>query len=465
MANVKQTTEQSLMSEILDSAAFSNRWRENFLNIVMRVTVVLGIAMLAVTFLHGDIRILTIYGAILLLLLVGTFAPVPYFIRAGVFSGLIYLVGATILVGYGISADASTFLLAFIAITALLFDYRAGLGALALSILTMIIIDWMVMSGFFKLLVASGTTGAVVDWITYGLDMSVPGAVIILAVFFLKREFNKVLHQVREIFQALQAGQAQLEERFAERTADLMKANQKTAEQASRLRTVAEVSRSASAIPEQDRLMNLLTNLISQQLGYYHIGIFLLDELREYAILSASNSEGGKRMLARGHRLKVGQQGMVGYATSSGKPRIALNVGADAVFFNNPDLPETRSEMCLPLIVNEVIIGALDIQSAEANAFTEEDYSVLSILADQVAIAIQNARSNEETKRALQEAEIATGQLTSRAWKEFSDERDVKGYRFRGIKVEIHPKPIKRGGGQWIDQCAHSPARTNYWQP
>ncbi len=176
--------------------------------------------------------------------------------------------------------------------------------------------------------------------------------------------------------------------------------------------------------------MNVLTNLISAQLGYYHIGIFLLDQPREYAILSASNSEGGKRMLKRGHRLQVGRQGMVGYATSSGKPRIALDVGADAVFFNNPDLPETRSEMSLPLIVNEVIIGALDIQSTEAKAFTEEDYSVLSILADQVAIAIQSARSNEETKRALQEAEIASSQVTSRAWKEFSGEHDVKGYRF-----------------------------------
>jgi GAF domain-containing protein/uncharacterized membrane protein len=352
------------------------------------------------------------------------------------FAALIYLVGATILFGYGISADASTFLLAFIAITALLFDYRLGLTALALSIITMIIIDWMIASGSFKLLVSSGTTGTAADWITYGLDMSAPGMVIILAVYFLKREFNKVLEQFREISQALQAVQTQLEKRVAERTVDLMKANRKTEEQASRLRTVAEVSRSAAAIPEQDRLMNVLTNLISAQLGYYHVGIFLLDEPREYAILSASNSEGGKRMLARGHRLQVGRQGMVGYATSSGKPRIALDVGADAVFFNNPDLPETRSEMSLPLIVNEVIIGALDIQSTEAKAFTEEDYSVLSILADQVAIAIQSVRSNEETKRALQEAEIASSQVTSRAWKEFSGEHDVKGYRFRGLKAE-----------------------------
>ncbi len=435
MTNAKQIIEPALISEVLNSAAFSDRWRENFLKIVLRAAVIFGGVMFAYTFLHSnDSRILAAYAAILLLLLAVTFVPVSYSIRASVFSGLIFLIGATILFGYGISADASTFLLAFITITALLFDYRGSLIALALSIIIMAIIGWMAFNGILKFIGAPA--GNVADWIIYGLDMSVPGAVIILAVFFLKREFNKVLHQVREVFQAFQAEHAQLEERVAERTADLMKANQKTTEQASRLRTVAEVSRSAAAISEQDRLMNVLTNLISQQLGYYHIGIFLLDEPREYAILSASNSEGGARMLARKHRLQVGQQGMVGYVTSSGLPRIALDVGADAVFFNNPDLPETRSEMCLPLKVNEIVIGALDIQSTEANAFTEEDYSVLSILADQVAIAIQNAKSNEETKRALQEAEFSFSQLTGHAWRKFSRERDVKGYRFRGIKAE-----------------------------
>ena len=148
MTNVKQTTQPSLISEILNSAAFSNRWRENFLNIVLRLTVFLGLVMFAYTFPHADFRILTVYAAILLLLLVVTFAPVSYSIRAGVFSGLIYLIGATILVGYGISADASTFLLAFITITALLFDQRAGLGALAFSIVTMIVIGGLIFSGF-----------------------------------------------------------------------------------------------------------------------------------------------------------------------------------------------------------------------------------------------------------------------------------------------------------------------------
>ena len=262
---------------------------------------------------------------------------------------------------------------------------------------------------------------------------------IVLAIYFLKREFNTVLRQVRDIFQALQSEHAQLEKRVEERTSDLMKANQKVTEQARRLRVVAEVSRSAAAIPEQNRLMHLLTELISEQLGYYHIGIFLLDEHAEYAILSAANSEGGARMLAKGHRLRVGQQGIVGFVTDSGKPRIALDVDVDANFFTNPELPHTRSEMCLPLKVKDNVIGALDIQSTEAQAFTEEDYSVLSILADQVAIAIQNAKANEETRRALQEAEIASSQLTGRAWRDYSNKRPTTGYQFRGLQAEpIH---------------------------
>ena len=435
MINVKQTTKSTLMSEILNSAAFSNRWREEFLKIVLRVAVFLSGVLLIFNF-HGDLTIIATYAFFFILLVIVTFAPISYSIRAGVLSLLAFLVGAAITLGWGMTADATMFLLAFIAMTALLFDYRIGLAALILTVVTIAVVGWLALSGSIKLLVVPSATQTASDWINDGLDMVVPGVIIVLAVYFLKREFNTVLHQVREVFQALQAEQTQLEERVTDRTADLMKANQKTTEQASRLRTVAEVSRSAAAIPEQDRLMNVLTNLISQQLGYYHIGIFLLDEPREYAILSASNSKGGARMLARGHRLQVGQQGMVGYVTSSGLPRIALNVGADSVFFNNPDLPETHSEMCLPLKINEAVIGALDIQSTEANAFTEEDYSVLSILADQVAIAIQNAKSNEEMKRALQEAEFSFSQLTGSAWRKLSREHDVKGYRFSGIKAE-----------------------------
>jgi GAF domain-containing protein len=435
MTNANQNTQPSPASDILNSAAFSNRWRETFLKIVLRASVLLGGIMFVNSLLNGDMRIHLIYGGILLVLSVVTFAPVPYAIRAGILSLIAYLIGTTILLGYGVTVDASMFLLAFVTITALLFDYQAGIVSLVISAATLTTVGWLALSGTFKLFITPNP-GLLEDWITNGLDMVVPAAIITLAVYFLKREFNLVLQQVREIFGTLQLERTKLEDRIAERTADLTKANRKSEEQAIRLRIVAEVSRSATAITDQDRLLNMLTTLISQRFGYYHVGIFLVDELRDYAFLSASNSEGGKKMLARGHRLQIGQQGIVGYVTSSGQPRIALDVGADAVFFDNPDLPETHSEMCLPLKIEEVVIGALDIQSKDTHAFTDDDYSVLSILADQVAIAIQNARGNEEIKRALQEAEMTTSQLTGRVWKEYTGRRTIKGYQFRGIKAE-----------------------------
>jgi GAF domain-containing protein/HAMP domain-containing protein len=234
----------------------------------------------------------------------------------------------------------------------------------------------------------------------------------------------------------LQDSIGNLEERVTDRTRELATANQQNERRASQLQAVAEVARIAASIQGLSQLLNPLTHLISQRFGYYHIGIFLLDHQNQYAILEASNTEGGLVMLKRGHRLKVGEQGIVGFVASRGEPRIALDVGQDAVFFDNPDLPNTRSELALPLKISEQIIGALDLQSTEENAFKDEDISVLAILADQVAIAIQNAQSAERAKRALLEAEIATKQLSGEAWKDYAEKFRIKGYRYDGIKPE-----------------------------
>ena len=105
-------------------------------------------------------------------------------------------------------------------------------------------------------------------------------------------------------------------------------------------------------------------------------------------------------MLQRGHQLKIGETGIVGYAAETLQARIALDVGEDAHFFNNPDLPETRSELALPLVVSGQILGVLDVQSTESRAFVEDDIATLQILAEQLAIAIQNANLFSEKERA-----------------------------------------------------------------
>lgn len=135
-------------------------------------------------------------------------------------------------------------------------------------------------------------------------------------------------------------------------------------------------------------------------------------------------------MLKRGHQLKIGEQGIVGYATGSGKPRIALDVGEDIVYFNNPDLPETHSEMALPLIISGEIIGALDVQSTEPNAFSHEDVDVLSTLADQVSLAIQNARLYDQMQRSLVEAEAISRQYFREAWNQLTQDQKVTGFRY-----------------------------------
>ena len=121
-------------------------------------------------------------------------------------------------------------------------------------------------------------------------------------------------------------------------------------------------------------------------------------------------------MVAHGHRLRIGQQGIVGFVAATGQPRIALDVGKDAVFFNNPVLPETRSEMALPLKVQNNVIGILDVQSNQPSAFSEEDISILQILADQLALAIENTRLLAESQQTVRELESLYGMQIRQGW-------------------------------------------------
>jgi GAF domain-containing protein len=183
-----------------------------------------------------------------------------------------------------------------------------------------------------------------------------------------------------------------LENRVELRTHELSEANEQMREHATRLQTISEISQEISSNVGQQlqELLNHITQTISEKLNFYHVGIFLLDENREYAVLHAANSQGGQRMLERRHQLKVGGTGIVGYVSQGGLPRIALDAGSDAVFFNNPDLPKTRSEMAMPLKYGSQTIGVLDIQSTTPSAFKDEDTNLLSTLTNQIAIAINN---------------------------------------------------------------------------
>ena len=242
--------------------------------------------------------------------------------------------------------------------------------------------------------------------------------------------FNIMTSRLRETL-------ADLEHRVEERTTELLAANERNERRARQFESIAQVARTISSTRDLDSLLLQITSVISHQFGFYHVGIFLLDPRREYAVLSAANSKGGQTMLARNHQLRVGETGIVGFVTGTGRPRVALNTGEDSVFFDNPDLPETRSEMALPLRLGDDVMGALDVQSTKPNAFDSEDINILTTLADQVSIAIQNARQFEETRKALVESDLLSHQFIQTGWQKFAKTKKLVGIRHTGARATL----------------------------
>lgn len=204
----------------------------------------------------------------------------------------------------------------------------------------------------------------------------------------LARAFNHMAAQLRELIGGL-------EQRVADRTRDLER-------QAVQLATAADVGRAAASILELDDLLSRVVELVRERFDLYYAGLFLVDDAGDYAVLEAGSGEAGRAMKEAGHRLAVGGRSMVGYACSERQARIALDVGAEPVRFDNPLLPHTRSEMALPLVVGDRVLGALDVQSTEAAAFSRADIAVLQLVADQVAVAVDNARKFSEEARLLE---------------------------------------------------------------
>jgi GAF domain-containing protein/HAMP domain-containing protein len=252
----------------------------------------------------------------------------------------------------------------------------------------------------------------------------------------LARAFNEMTSRLGDLV-------ANLENRVVERTTDLELATRRSEQRATQFETIAQVAREIATLQNVELVLNLITDLISMKFGFYHVGIFLNDENQEFVVLRAANSDGGKNMLTRGHKLKIGEVGIVGMVAQEGKARIALETSTDEVYFKNPDLPYTRSEMALPLRIGSRVIGVIDVQSTESNAFTQEDSEVMAVLADQVSVAIENARLFETTQRSLSEAELVYRDYLRKEWTRFSREQLLPGFVHTGAETKALDAPVE----------------------
>ena len=288
--------------------------------------------------------------------------------------------------GFGIK-DASYILnFAIILMAGLLLGWQAALFTTVLSIFSGFGLAYAESNGLITVAPYPATSFAV--------DMAFTFIINAALIFLLISGLETALKRSRANFDELEVANLNLnltQTELKSRSEELIVANKQLENSTKKLRTVAEVTSTAASLRDFETLLALTTSVISDQLGYYHVAIFLLDEQREFALLRSANTEGGLRMIQRGFRIPIGQLGIVSSVAQSVQPRIANNTGESRIFFNNPDLPKTQSELALPLKSRDEIIGVLDIQSTELDEFSEDDVSILSILADQVAIALQNA--------------------------------------------------------------------------
>lgn len=218
---------------------------------------------------------------------------------------------------------------------------------------------------------------------------------------------------------------------------DLQKTSEQNRQRASQFRALAQVASSITSVQELQKTLTQIASTLSQQLGHYHVGIFMVDSTFHFAILQAASSEGGQDMLANSYRLRIGETGIVSTAIKTGKPQIALDVDTSNIFHANPYLPNTRSEVAIPIRLRGDLIGVLDIQSLKENAFSADDLDVFEILASQVGIAIQNARLYEQNVQSLKDTEEAYRRLSADTWNKLLQQLDVKAYAYDG--VSSHP--------------------------
>jgi GAF domain-containing protein len=422
---------ESRIGTDLDHSEYQyDRWRSKFLQIMLWIFCGLGLILMVSVFGQaapaGRLIFVMLYGA----LLAASFFSVPDGIKTGTLLTVGYCVGMYNLLRWGPWADGVVFFLAVCILASLLLDTWAHLFAPAITIATVLIVALLNILGVFPLLASGVPPTSVQDWITYVLDYVVLSVSLTWGISLFRGEFKVISERFNANLQSLIKDRNELEQKVNERTAILTK-------KTNQLQAASYIARQTAEVQDLPILLNTVTELVTDQFDFYHTGIFLINESGDQAVLHAASSAGGRRMIERGYSLAVGRQGLVGLVADKKKPRIGLDIGTDAVFFNNPDLPMTRSEVALPLLIRNRVIGILDIQSDQPQAFTNDDVDVLQTLADQVAVAIENARLLNESQATLTQLEALTSIRTREAW---SQKLSSKGRAFTytplGLRAE-----------------------------
>ena len=405
------------------------KWRERFIQRILVISSIVGLfALIPAVISTTDLILQSVYIGVYVLLVTSTLLNLPYIPKASLFVLLPLILGLASISETGIRGDSLFFFLAFVVFSTLLISPRIGYISISITEIIILVMGYLVLNNIVELSDKFAFEGDLTDWVSAAASQFLISLAIMSALRMLNEGFNQAQKRVESMNDSLRESQLELENRVAERTQDL-------AYKTSQLNAASLVAHQTAAIQDLDRLLNRSVNLISEQFDCYHVGIYLMNQRGDYVNLQAASSEGGKRLLEKGYRLRVGTEGIIGFVAAEKKSRISLDVGKDAIFFDNPDLPETRSELSLPLIVRSKVVGVLDLQSSKVSAFKYDDIDIFQTMADQIAVTIENARLLSESQLIISQLEALTNENTRQNWKtELSASKPMFRYTATGVR-------------------------------
>ncbi len=337
-------------------------------------------------------------GFYLLFVVLAAAYRMPYRIRGGLLLGVLYLFAFNNLRQIGLDIDSGMILFAFVVFAYILFGRFAGIVAMIVSLITLGLSGWQIVTGEIQVqsVYVEGAPWTIL--LVPLLSFALFAGAILLSQASLLSDMQTLLTRSEGLSRELEQERQLLEQRVNERTRALS--------------ISASISRKLSTILEPELLVEEVVNQLREAFDYYHSHIYLLDEETQILKMVGGTGDPGRLMAERGHTLDVGE-GMVGRTAATGAPILARDVTQEASFRPNPLLPDTRSELSVPIRYGEQVLGVLDVQQSVPDGFGPQDLDVLQSVANQLAVALRNSRLYTDARRRA-EREMLANQISQR---------------------------------------------------
>lgn len=387
-------------------------WREQFAMPLLIGTLILGVFVLIPSVQSaGNIIIKAIFIIAYVATGIVTVIRFSYPVRIGVFLFVVYALGVSELFRYGILGDSSFFLLGLVVLATLLLSPRVGIIAMAINTLTIILVGWLMLRETIAPLAPFTSPALFQDWVSGGVMIIIFGTITILGLQRLEKAFLETQIQIDTNLNTIKDERNNLEKKVLERTQQLHRVN--------------EIGRTITAVLDPDELLARAAQLIGDEFECYYTAIFLTDTAGQWAELKVATGDAGKVLRENKHHLDINGKNAIGIAIRTKQARIMSDTGPDPIRFDNPLLPYTRSQIALPLIIGEHVIGALEMHSTKENAFSQQDADTYQNMSNQVAIALENSRLFTEAQQSIHEMSATQQQYLQGVWLSLASEQKL----------------------------------------